>query len=144
MPTWISNINRVYCGKFRVLCVLEKEAFCCFVLWYLCIAIWNSERGLLLLGFGSAGWLFALSLCVATFGFDLWLSLWFVHNSHLVFSIRIWYLWTFSSLVLYLWERAIWVFLEFRFVRVPLHQFLLSQICYSEIFSSSPIDIGYC
>ena len=30
------------------------------------------------------------SWCVATFGFDLWLSLWFVHNSYLVFGSLIW------------------------------------------------------
>ena len=71
-------------------------------------------------------------------------SLWFMRNWYLVFGIRIWYLWTFGSLVLYLWERVIWVYLRFRFVRVPLHQFVLSQICYSEICSSSPMDIGYC
>ena len=64
--------------------------------------------------------------------------------------IRIWYLWTFGSLVciwffvLYLWERAIWVYLGFGFVRVPLHQFVLFQICYSEICSLSPVDVGYC
>ena len=30
------------------------------------------------------------------------------------------------------------------FVRVPLHQFVLSQIWYSETCSSSPVDVGYC
>ena len=44
------------------------------------------------LDFGSAVWRFALSWCVATFGFDLWLSLWFVRNSHLIFGICIWHL----------------------------------------------------
>ena len=58
--------------------------------------------------------------------------------------IRIWYLylWTFGSLVLYLWGRVIWVYLGFGFVRVLLPQFVLSQICYSEICSSSPMDVG--
>ena len=37
------------------------------------------------------------SWCVATFGFDLWLSLWFVHNSYFVFG----------SLIC-ICERAIW------------------------------------
>ena len=47
---------------------------------------------MLSLDFGYAVWRFALSWCVATFGFDLWLSLWFVHNSHLIFGICIWHL----------------------------------------------------
>ena len=50
----------------------------------------------------------------------------------------------FGSLVLYLWKRAIWVYLGFGFLRVPLHQFVLSQIWYSEICLSSPVDVGYC
>ena len=35
--------------------------------------------------FGFAVWRFALSWFVATFGFDLWLSLWFEHSWYLVF-----------------------------------------------------------
>ena len=42
--------------------------------------------------------LFSLSWCVATFGFDLWLSLWFLHNLYLVFLNR----W-FFGLYLVLW-----------------------------------------
>ena len=60
-----------------------------------------------------------LSWCVATFGFALWLSLWFVHNSHLIFGIRIWYLWTFGSLVCIcerelfgcIWDLGLWEWL---------------------------------
>ena len=72
-------------------------------------------------------------------------------------AIRIWYLvfvfgiceplvlgFVFGSLVLYLWKRAIWVYLGFGFLRVPLHQFVLSQICYSEICLLSPVNISYC
>ena len=92
---------------------------------------------LLPLGFGCAVWWFALSWCVATFGFALWLSLWFVRNSYLVF-VNLWFF------VLYLWERDIWVYLIFGFVRVHLRQFVLSQICYSEICLLSPVDVGYC
>ena len=64
---------------------------------------------------------------------------WFVYNWYLVFIFGIC-----EPLVLYLCERAIWVYLGFGFVRVSLHQFVLSQICYSEICSSSPVDVGYC
>ena len=97
--------------KEKSVCVcVRKRLSLCLVIWYLWVAIWNSERGLLLFGFGSAVWWFALSWCVATFGFALWLSLWFVHSSHLIFGIRIWYLWTFGSLV------CIWFF-SFVFVR---------------------------
>ena len=39
--------------------------------------------------FGSVVWRFALSWFVATFGFDLWLSLWFEHNWYLVFVFGI-------------------------------------------------------
>ena len=46
--------------------------------------IWNSERGLLLLG--SAVWWFALSWYVATFGIVLWLSLVCAQ-----FALGIWY-----------------------------------------------------
>ena len=124
--------------------VWEKEALFCLVLWYLWIVIWNSERCLLLLI--SVVWWFALSWYVATFGFTLWLSLWFVRNSHLVFGICeplvLWFV--FGSLVLYLWERAIWVYLGFRFVRLLLHQFVLCQICYSKICSSSTVNVSYC
>ena len=77
--------------------IREKEKSVCvrkmlslvLVIWFFWVAIWNSERGLLLLGFGSTVWWFTLSWCIATFGFDLWLFLWFVHNSYLVFGI--WY-----------------------------------------------------
>ena len=71
-----------------------------------------------------------------------------VHIWHLVFIFGIceplvlWFV--FGSLILYLWEGVIWVYLGFRFMRVSLHQFVLSQICYSEICSSSPVDVGYC
>ena len=69
-------------------------------------------------------------------------------------AIGIWYsyflfvnLWFFGS-YLVLWfcicERVIWLYLRFGFVRVPLHKFVLSKICYSEICSSSPVDVGYC
>ena len=77
-------------------------------------------------------------------------SLWFMRNWYLVFGIRIWYLWTFGSLI------RIWFF-DFVFVRESyLGVFeiwvceststliLLSQICYSEICLSSPVDVGYC
>ena len=47
------------------------------------------ERCLLRLDFGSAVWRFALSWCVAIFGFDLWLSLWFVRNWYLEFVFGI-------------------------------------------------------
>ena len=50
----------------------------------------------------------------------------------------------YEPLVLYLYERVIWVYLGFGFVRVPLYQFVLSRICYSKICSSSPVDVGYC
>ena len=50
------------------------------------------------LGFGSGIWWFALSWCVVTFGFDLWLSLWFVCNSYLVF-VNLW----FFGLYLVIW-----------------------------------------
>ena len=65
---------------------------------------------LLPLGFSFVVWWFALSWCIATFGFDLWLFLWFVRNWYLTFCIRIWYLWTFGSLI------HIWFF-GFVFVR---------------------------
>ena len=65
-------------------------------------------------------------------------------------AIRIWYLWTFGSLI------HIWFF-DFVFVRESylgvfeiwvcestFTLILLSQICYSEICSSSPVDVGYC
>ena len=109
------------------------------VLWYLCGLQFGIVREVccrlvLVLRFGdllSLGVLQLLDLiCGALFG---------------LCTIRIWYLWTFGSLVciwffgLYLWERVIWIYLGFGFVRVPLHQFVLSQIC-----SSSPMDIGYC
>ena len=35
------------------------------------------------------------------------------------------------------------MYLGFGFVRVPLHQFVLSQICYSEYCSSSLVDVGF-
>ena len=81
-------------------------------------------------------------LCDSLFG------LYAIHIWYLVFVFGIceplvlWFV--FGSLVLYLWERAIWVYLGFGFVRVPLHQFVLFQICYSEICSSSSVDVGYC
>ena len=79
---------------------------------------------------GSVFGLCAIGICYLVFVFGIceYLVLWFV----------------FGSLVLYLWERAIWVYLGFGFVRVSLHKFLLSQICYSEICSLSPVDVGYC
>ena len=65
-------------------------------------------------------------------------------------AIRIWYLWTFGFLI------RIWFF-GFVFVRKSyLGVFeiwvcentstliLLSQICYSKICSSSPVDVSYC
>ena len=85
--------------RYCALAVLHRSL--CLVLWYLWVAIWKSERGLLPLDFSFAVWWFALSWCIVTFGFDLWLSLWFC-------AIRIWYLWIFGSLALYLWERAVW------------------------------------
>ena len=94
--------------KEKSVCVcVRKRLSLCLVTWYLWVAIWNSERGLLLFGFGSAVWWFAISWCIATFGFALWLSLWFVRNSYLVFSIWYWYLvfvnlW-FFGLYLVLW-----------------------------------------
>ena len=61
-------------------------------------------------------------------------------------TIRIWYLvfvniWFFG---LYLRERVIWMYLRFGFVRVPLHQFILSQIFYSKICSLSLVNVGDC
>ena len=75
-------------------------------------------------------WFVALSLICVQFTFGI--------CEHLVLRF------VFGSLVLYLWERVIWVYLGFGFVRVPLHQFVLSQICYSEFCSSSLVDVGYC
>ena len=98
LPTWISYINRVCCGKFRVLLCEKERLYLGLVIWYLWVAIWNSERGLLLLGFGFTIWWFTLSLCVATIRFDLWLSflvcaqfafgIWY---SYLVF-VNLWFL----------------------------------------------------
>ena len=116
------------------------------VIWYLWVAIWNCERDFVTTWF----WFCGLVICSLLVHCNFWI--WFVTLFglcaigiwYLVFGIRIWYLWTFGSLVLYLWERVIWVHLRFGFVRVPLHQFVLSQICYSEICLSSLMDIGYC
>ena len=88
------------------------------------------------LGFGSGIWWFALSWCVVTFGFDLWLSLWFVCNSYLVF-VNLWFFGLY--LVLYLWKRAILVYLGFGFVRVSLHQFVLSQIWFVNVCLFRPL-----
>ena len=100
----------------------------------------------LVLWFGDLLSLGALQLLVLICGFLFGLC-----------SIRIWCLvfifgiyeplvlgFVLGSLVLYLWERAIWVYLGFGFLRVPLHQFVLSQIWYSEIWLSLPVDVGYC
>ena len=116
--------------KERRVCV-RKRLSLHLVIWYLWVVIWNSERGLLPLGFGSTFWCFALSWCVATFGFDLWLFLWFVCNSYLVFGIRIWYLWTFGSLV------RIWTF-GFVFVRESYLGVFEIWVCES---ASTPISI---
>ena len=62
-----------------------------------------------------------------------------IHIRYLVFVFSIC-----EPLVLYLCERVIWVYLGFGFVRVSLHQFVLSQICYSKICSLSLVDVGYC
>ena len=104
----LQEIQRVVCEKKRLSLGL--------VIWYLWVAIWNSERGLFSLGFGFTVWWFALSFYVATFGFDLWLSLWFVRNSHLVFGI--WYsylvfvnLWFFGSVFVRkktIWDLGLW------------------------------------
>ena len=53
----------------------------------LCVEDESSERGFVAawFDFGSTIWWLALSWFVATFGFDLWLSLWFLRNSYLVF-----------------------------------------------------------
>ena len=113
-------------------------------LWYLWVAIWNSERSLLPSGFGSAVWWFALSWCVC----NIWI--WFVTFSlvctQFVFSIRIWNLWIFSSLVLYLWimrESYLGVF-EIWNCKSTSTPICIIQIWYSEICSSSPMDVGYC
>ena len=90
-------------------CVCEKKVLSSFGIWSLWSAIWNSERGLLPLGFGSMVCWFALSWCITTFEFALWLSL---VCMQFVFGICEplvpWFV--FGSLVLYLWERAIWVY----------------------------------
>ena len=118
--------------KEKSVCVcVRKRLSLCLVTWYLWVAIWNSERGLLLFGFGSTVWWFAISWCIATFGFTLWLSLWFVCNSYLVFGIRIWYLWTFGSLV------CIWLF-GFVFVRESYLGVFEIRVCES---ASTPICI---
>jgi len=116
-----------------------KKALFCLVIWYLWAAIWNSERGLLPLGFGSTVWWFALSWCIATFGFALWLSLWFVRNWYLEFIFDIC-----EPLVLwFVFVRESYLdVLIFGFVRVSLHQFVLSQIWYSKICSFSPVDVA--
>ena len=72
-------------------------------------------------------------ICGSLFGLCA-IGIW---NSYLVF-VNLWFF------VLYLSERDIWVYLIFGFVRVHLHQFVLSQICYSEICLLSPVDVGYC
>ena len=82
----------------------------------------------------------------ATFGFDLWLFLWFVRNSYLVFSIHIWNLWIFSSLVLYLWimrESYLGVF-EIWNCESTSTPICIIQIWYNEICPSLPVDVGYC
>ena len=117
--------------------VANRKCFSCLVLWYLWVAIWNSERGLLPLGFGFAVWWFVLSWCVATFEFDLWLSHWFVHNLDLVFGIC-------ETLDFFLWERAIWVYLRFGFVRVPLHHIcIIPNLLQWNLFVIT-MDVGYC
>ena len=86
------------------------------VIWYLWVAIWNSERSLLLLGFDFAVWWFALSWCVATFGFDLWLFIWFVRNWYLKFVFGICeplVLWFFDFVFLRelfgcIWDLGLW------------------------------------
>ena len=88
------------------------------------VEIWNSERGLLPLGFGSAVWRFAISWCVATFGFDLWPSLWFVHNSYLVF--------------VNLWFFSLYLVLRFVFVRESYLDIFGIWVCES---ASTPICI---
>ena len=107
------------------------------VIWYLWVAIWNSERSLLLLDFDFAVWWFALSWCVATFGFDLWLFIWFVHNWYLKFVFGICeplVLWFFDFVFLRelfgcIWDLGLWEclytnlyypkFIIMKFVRHP-------------------------
>ena len=111
------------------------------VLWYLWVAIWNCERGF----FAAWFWLCSFVICSLLVCCNFWI--WFVALSlvfaQFVFGIRYSYLvfvnlWFFG---LYLWERVIWVYLGFGFVRGPQHQFVLSQICYSEICSSLSVDV---
>ena len=108
------------------------ERFCC--------------RLVLVLQFGDLLSLGALQLldliCGSFFGLCA-IGIW---HSVFVFGIceplGLWFI--FGSLVLYLWERVIWVYLGFGFMRVSLHQFVSSQICHSEICSLSPVNVGYC
>ena len=91
---------------------VRKRGFLLVWLFDICGLQFVIVRGLLPLGFGfgSVVWWLALAWCVATFGFALWLSLWFVVNWYLAFGIHIWFLWTFGSWV------CIWFF-GFVFVR---------------------------
>ena len=111
--------------KRESVCVcVRKRLSLCLVIWYLWVAIWNSERGLLLFGFVVC-W-FALSWCIATFEFALWLSL---VCMQFVFGICEplvpWFV--FGSLVLYLWERAIWVYWD-----LGLWECLYTNLYYSK------------
>ena len=123
-PTQVSYVSIVLLKKIREKKIRECEEKRLPLVWFfdICGLQFGIVREvLLLLGFGCAVWWFALSWYVATFGFALWPSLWFVRNSYLVF-VNLWFF------VLYLSERDIWVYLIFGFVRVHLHQFVLSQI----------------
>ena len=128
-PSWFwiySYISIVLLRKFR-----EQEMIGCekkrlslsLVIWYLWVAIWNCERGFVTAWF----WFCSLVICSLLVCCNFWI--WFVALSlvcaQLVFGICIWYLWTFSSLFC-IWEREVFGYLGFGFVRVPLHQFVLS------------------
>ena len=80
-----------------------------FVIWYLWVAIWNSEKGLLQLGFGFVIWWFVLSWCVATFGFDLCLlfSLCAIHILYLVF-VNLWFCICERELFGCIWDLGLW------------------------------------
>ena len=62
-------------------------------------------------------------------------------------AILIWYLWPLVRIwffgFVFVRESSLGVF-RIWVCGVPLHQFVLSQICYGEICSSSPVDVGYC
>ena len=101
-------------------------------------------RLVLVLRFGDLLFLGALQLldllCDSLFGLCA-IDIWYMY---LIF-VNLWFFgFVFGSLVCICKRELFWVYLRFGFVRVSLHQFVLFQICYSEICSLSPVDVGYC